>query len=160
MRIIVAHGAAALVFSIEQDLHVAKENKSSSRVMGVMAFAPWVLFGVSSGFNHWRVAAGSGLTLSILYLSLMRLRGGSIKLMDWTMLAFFVIASVLAIVLQSPIFPTYNAVIVWSCFAVAAWGSVLVGHPFTAAYARENAPREFWDDPVFIRLNLVMTLIW
>ncbi len=36
----------------------------------------------------------------------------------------------------------------------------MIGHPFTAAYARENAPPEFWDNPIFLRLNLVMTLFW
>ena len=35
-----------------------------------------------------------------------------------------------------------------------------VGRPFTTAYARENAPPEFWEHPVFIRLNLLMTLVW
>ena len=87
-------------------------------------------------------------------------RGSSIKLMDWTMLAFFMIASVLTIGLSAPWFPAYNAVVVWSCFAAAAWGSIAVGSPFTSAYARESAPREVWDHPVFVRLNLVMTLVW
>src|SRR5258708_12580627 len=62
--------------------------------------------------------------------------------------------------MRSTIFPVYSAVVIWSCFALTAWISVLVGHPFTTAYARENAPREFWEHPVFIRLNLLMTLVW
>ncbi len=90
----------------------------------------------------------------------MRNRGSSIKLMDWTMLTFFAIASVLTIGFRSASFPAYNAVIVWSCFAVACWSSVAVGRPFTQAYAHENAPPEFWDNPVFIRLNYLMTLVW
>ncbi len=135
--------------------------KLSDRAIGLMAFAPWILYGVSSGFNHWRMAAGGGLILCLMYLAVMRRRGSSIKLMDWTPLAFFVIASVLTIALQAAIwFPTYNAVVVWSSFAAAAWGSVLIGRPFTAAYARETAPPEFWSNPIFIRLNLIMTLVW
>ncbi len=126
----------------------------------LLPFAPWIVFGFASGFNHWRLAAGGGLILCLVYFAVMRLRGGSIKLMDWTMLAFFVIASVLTIVTRSAWFPAYNAVIVWSCFAVAAWSSVLIGRPFTQAYARESAPPELWDHPVFVRLNLVMTLVW
>src|SRR5258708_37420588 len=62
--------------------------------------------------------------------------------------------------MRSTIFPVYSAVVIWSCFALTAWISVLVGHPFTTAYARESAPREFWEHPVFIRLNLLMTLVW
>ena len=45
-------------------------------------------------------------------------------------------------------------------FRVGAWASVADGHPFTEVYARENAPSEFWEHPVFIRLNLLMTLVW
>jgi len=139
---------------------VPEMKKLSDRAIGLMGFAPWIVYGVSSGFNHWRIAAGGGLILCLMYLAVMRRRGSSIKLMDWTPLAFFVIASVLTIALRSIWFPNYNAVVVWSCFAAAAWGSVLIGRPFTAAYARETAPPEFWSNPIFIRLNLIMTLVW
>ena len=128
--------------------------------IGVMAFLPWVIFGVASGFNHWRVAAGGGLILCLVYLALLRGRGASIKLPDWATLTFFAIASVMIIGLRSTTFTVYSAVVVWACFAIAAWGSVAIGRPFTAAYARENAPPEFWGHPVFVRLNLLMTLVW
>jgi intracellular septation protein A len=156
----VSRRAAVLVLSAKQDSRVAEEKKSSGSTGGLISFAPWIVFGVASGFNHWRVAAGGGLILGLLSLAVMRSRGSSIKLMDWTMLAFFVIASVLTIGLRSASFPVYNAVIVWSCFAVACWSSVAIGRPFTQAYARENAPPEFWGNPVFIRLNRLMTLVW
>ena len=139
---------------------MAEQKTSSGRAIGVMAFAPWILYGFASGFNHWRVAAGGGLLLCLLYTAMMIRRGASMKLPDWTTLIFFVIASVMTIGLRSYAFTVYSAVVVWSCFAGTAWGSVVIGHPFTAAYARENAPPEFWEHPVFIRLNLLMTLVW
>jgi hypothetical protein len=139
---------------------VPEPRAPSDRIVGLIPFAPWILYGLASGFNHWRVAAGGGLILCLLYLALMLFRGTSIKLMDWTMFTFFVIASVLTVGLRSPAFPAYNLVIIWSCNALAAWSSVGFGRPFTAAYAREKAPPEFWNHPVFIRLNLVMTLVW
>ncbi len=121
---------------------------------------PWIVFGVASGFNHWRVATGGGLILCVIYLAVLSRRGISIKLTDWTTMIFFVIASVIMIGLRSATFTVYSAVIIWTCFALGAWGSVAVGHPFTEVYAREKAPREFWEHPVFIRLNLLMTLVW
>ena len=139
---------------------MAEQKKSSGLATRLIAFAPWILYGFASGFNHWRVAAGGGLILCLIYLAAMLRRGSSIKLMDWTTLTFFVIASVLTVAMRWTMFPIYNAVVVWSCFALAAWTSVAIGRPFTAAYARENAPPEFWDHPIFIRLNLVMTLVW
>ena len=139
---------------------MAEQKKNSEIPIGVMAFLPWIVFGVASGFNHWRVATGGGLILCVVYLAMMSLRGISIKLNDWTMLTIFVIGAVLTIGLRSTVFPVYGAVIIWTCFALGAWGSVAVGHPFTEVYAREKAPREFWENPVFIRLNLLMTLVW
>jgi len=139
---------------------VAEQKEPSGVAIGLMAFLPWLLYGFASGANHWRLATGGGLVLCMTNLAVLMRRGISIKPMDWTTLTFFVIGSVLMIGLRSAVFPAYNAVVIWSCFAVAAWSSVVIGHPFTAAYARENAPPEFWDHPIFIRLNLVMTLVW
>ena len=139
---------------------MAEQKKLSGVAIGLMAFGPFVLYGVASGFNHWRVATGGGLVLCLIFLAVRLRRGIPTRLMDWTTLTFFVIGSVLMIGLRSTVFPAYNVVVIWSCFAVAAWSSVVIGHPFTTAYARENAPPEFWDHPIFIRLNLVMTLSW
>ena len=139
---------------------MAEQKRNSGIPTGVMAFLPWVVFGFASGFNHWRIATGGGLILCLVYLALLRRRGISIKLIDWTTLTIFVIGAFLMFVVRSTMFPVYSAVIIWSCFAIAAWSSVLVGRPFTTAYARENAPPEFWEHPVFIRLNLLMTLVW
>src|ERR1700691_1812363 len=100
---------------------MAEQKTSSSRVIGVMAFAPWILYGFASGFNHWRVAAGGGLILSLISAAMAQNRGASLKLMDFTALTFFAIASIITIGLRASWFPTYNAVIVWSCFAIAAW---------------------------------------
>lgn len=32
--------------------------------------------------------------------------------------------------------------------------------PFTAQYARESTPREYWDSPLFRKANRVLTLLW
>jgi hypothetical protein len=139
---------------------VAEQNRLTRVATGLMSFAPWIIFGLASGFNHWRVATGGGLILCLVYLAVLVRRGISIKLIDWTTLAIFVIGAILMVGMRSTIFPVYSAVFIWSCFALTAWSSVLAGRPFTTAYARENAPREFWEHPVFIRLNLLMTLVW
>ncbi len=139
---------------------MAEQKKIASRAIALIAFAPWILYGFASGFNHWRIAAGGGLVLCLGFLAITMRRGVSIKLPDWAMLAFFMIAAVMIIGLRSTAFTVYSAVVVWMCFALAAWGSVAIGRPFTTAYARETASPEFWEHPIFIRLNLLMTLVW
>ncbi|MGD0865422.1 MAG: hypothetical protein ABSA49_07685 [Rhizomicrobium sp.] len=38
--------------------------------------------------------------------------------------------------------------------------SMAIRNPFTLQYAREQTPQEFWDTPVFIRTNYVITTVW
>ncbi|MEE2060687.1 DUF3159 domain-containing protein [Rhodococcus artemisiae] len=53
------------------------------------------------------------------------------------------------------------------------WGRPLVGvvlglallatssvRPFTAEYAKQSTPREYWDSPLFRRINLVLSATW
>ena len=139
---------------------MAEQKKLSGVPSGLMAFGPFVLYGFAAGAYHWRVATGGGLILCLVFLAVKLRRRISIKLMDWTTMTFFVIGSVLMIGLRSKLFPAYSVVVLWSCFAVAAWGSVVSAirsPPPTPAKTRRPSSG---DNPVFIRLNLAMTLFW
>jgi len=145
----VAQGAAS----------VAEEKKYSSKLIALLAFLPWFVYIFASSGNHWGVATAGGTIMWLVYLAVLS-RQTTIKLMDWTTLAFFVTASILMIGLHSTILPVYQVMIIWSFFAVAGWASIAVGEPFTAAYAREEQPPEVWELPIFHRLNRIMTLFW
>lgn len=138
---------------------MAEEKKISGKQMALLAFLPWLIYIFASGANHWGVATVGGTIMCLVYLATLR-RQTTIKLMDWTTLAFFVTALILTIGLHSTVLATYQVMIVWSFYAVAGWTSVVLGKPFTAAYAREEQPPEVWDLPIFHRLNWIMTLFW
>ena len=138
---------------------MTEEKKNSARLMGLYAFLPWLVYVFGSGSNHWGVATAGGTTMCLVYLWMLR-RHSSIKLMDWTTLAFFVGASILTIGLHSTALVKYQVMIIWSFYAVAAWASVAIGMPFTIAYAREEQPPEVWDLPIFHKLNWIMTFFW
>jgi hypothetical protein len=138
---------------------VAKEEKYSSRVIALFAFLPWLVYIFASAGNHWGVAGAGGMIMCLLYLSVLS-RQATIKLMDLTTLAFFVTASFLTIGLHSNVLATYQVMIIWSFYAVVAWASVVLGRPFTLAYAREQQPPEVWDLPIFHRINWILTLFW
>jgi hypothetical protein len=138
---------------------VAEEKKSSGKLMTLLAFLPWLVYIFASAGNHWGVATVGGTIMCVVYLVALS-RQTTVKLMDWTTLAYFVAASMLMIGLHSTALPTYQVMVIWSFYAVAAWASVVVGKPFTAAYAREEQPPEAWDLPIFHRLNWIMTLFW
>jgi hypothetical protein len=138
---------------------VAEEKKYSSRVIALFAFLPWLVYIFASGGNHWGVATAGGMIMCLVYLSVLSGQA-TIKLMDLTTLAFFVIASILTIGLHSNVLATYQVMIIWSFYAVAGWASVVLGMPFTAAYAREEQPPQVWNLPIFHRVNWIMTLFW
>ncbi|MFE1951395.1 hypothetical protein ACFW9D_13090 [Streptomyces sp. NPDC059524] len=45
-------------------------------------------------------------------------------------------------------------------FALVAWGSLGVGRPFTLGIARTQVPRELWGNPVFHKVNVVISAVW
>ena len=136
-----------------------EEKKYSGKVMALFAFLPWLVYIFASAGNHWQLATAGGAIMCLVYLSVLG-RQATIKLMDWTTLAFFVSAMVLTIGLRSTVLTTYQVMIIWSFYAVAGWALIALGLPFTAAYAREEQPPEVWDLPIFHRLNRIMTLFW
>lgn len=38
--------------------------------------------------------------------------------------------------------------------------SIAIRRPFTLQYAREETPRELWNQPEFVRVNYVITFVW
>jgi hypothetical protein len=138
---------------------VAEEKKIPGKLIGLLAFLPWLVYIFASGRNHWGTATAGGTIMCLGYLAMLR-RQATIKLMDWTTLAFFVAASILTIGLHSTVLATYQVMIIWSFYAVTGWASIALGRPFTAAYAREEQPPEVWDLPIFHRVNWIVTLFW
>ena len=137
---------------------MADEKKIPGWLLAAAAFLPWLVYIFASGSNRWGVATIGGLVACAPYLAILS-RRSTIKLMDWTTVAFFVAASLLAMA-HWEVLAKYQVMIIWSFFAVAGWMSMIVGRPFTIAHAREVQPPEMWDLPIFHRLNHRLTLFW
>ncbi len=54
----------------------------------------------------------------------------------------------------------YGRAIATAGLALIAFGSLAVGHPFTAQYAREQVDRSVWDSETFRVLNRRFTALW
>ncbi|MFI9805717.1 hypothetical protein ACIHEJ_15355 [Streptomyces sp. NPDC052301] len=125
------------------------------------SFAPWIIFGVVAGPSTWEYAALAALVAAIA-LSGRDLLRGRIRILDITAIVFFAVLCVLGLAVsraQLLWVETYAQVISNGLVAVVALGSLL-RDPFTAQYARESTPREFWDSPVFKHINQVLTAVW
>jgi hypothetical protein len=123
---------------------------------------PWVLYFVVANTGLPAVAALGALTVSACFTVIPAARGARVKLLDWTTLGFFGLAAPSLAVggTIGQVFLRYNLVLVWVLFAAAVWTSIAIGSPFTLQYARESVPPEFWDNPMFRRTNLILSLVW
>ncbi|MFF7964420.1 hypothetical protein ACFZC3_03495 [Streptomyces sp. NPDC007903] len=126
-----------------------------------LSFAPWIIFGVVASPSTWQYAALAAL-VAALVLSAQDLLHGRIRILDATGIVFFAVLSVLALALnRSELLwlETYAQVISNGLVAVVAFASLLYD-PFTAQYARESTPRQYWNSPVFRHINRVLTTYW
>ncbi|MBJ7906318.1 hypothetical protein ABZW47_29910 [Streptomyces sp. NPDC004549] len=126
-----------------------------------LSFAPWIIFGVVASPSTWEYAALAALIAS-LALSAQDLRHGRVRILDATGIVFFAVLAVLALALgrnELLWVETYAQVISNGVVALVALGS-LFADPFTAQYARESTPRQYWDSPIFKHINRVLTAVW
>lgn len=134
----------------------AQSGGSAAANFGIVA---WIVYGALSAHGHWIGAALGALAVAIAIVAHEYSRH-AVKIMDCTTVGFFVFALAMTIVTGPWLFRNYNIFIPWTVFAVVAWTTLLIGFPFTIQYAREQAPREAWDHPQFMRLNVILTVVW
>ena len=122
-------------------------------------FGPWIVYGLVAATGHQGWAYLGGLTTSLCQIAFQR-RVRRPKIMDGVSLLFFFAGAVSILVFHSSLFPRAGSVLIWSALAVVAWGSLVVGKPFTAEYARSAVPQAVWDTPGFRRVNVMIAQVW
>lgn len=129
---------------------------SAATNLGIVA---WVLYGVVSGGGHWTVAAIGALAVALAIVG-HEYKCHAVKLMSCTTAAFFVFALVTTLAAGPMLLKNYNVILTWAAFAIVTWVTLLIGFPFTIQYAREQTPPEIWDDPLFMQLNVILTIVF
>ncbi len=130
----------------------------------ILGFLPWLVFSVvanrlAADGVAWSAAIAVAMTLASLAVA--HRRNGP-KLLNLASLLIFAVMAVLGFV-GGP------AIDQW----LFEWGRPLVGvvlgvfvlatvpvMPFTAEYARQSTPREYWDSPTFRKINRVLSAAW
>ncbi len=83
---------------------------------------------------------------------------------DWAVITFFAFISVFLIIsprtagyflFRYPVTGIYAVL-----FAAAFFPPLLGMDPFTYPFAKQKAPREFWNHPYFIQINRIITHVW
>jgi hypothetical protein len=125
--------------------------------------APWILMAVLNGTGHFEEAASAALGLSLLTLWVGKRRGAAVHLLEAFTVAYFGLLALLGLVAS-------DGAIEWlqmwagevSNIALAVFAIVTLAfrRPFTLAYAKDTTSQELWDNPVFLRINYVLSAAW
>lgn len=129
----------------------------------IVGMAPWIALSLLVGPGRFEVAVVVALVLSLVVLLSDVLRGRSVKLLAGADTAFFgafAIVGLLASDAAIEWLETWAGELSNIALVIIAWGSIAIGVPFTIQYAREQAPREYWDLPIFRHINVVITAAW
>jgi hypothetical protein len=119
--------------------------------------APWLLYAGGAFVGHvtW------GIWAACLLLGVMILRQPlKAKAVEIVLLLFFFLLLIGVAWLQLPWLIASQNWLAPALLAGMAWGSLLIGSPFTLAFARETTPRSMWKNPHFYLVNRILTALW
>ncbi|MGI9126088.1 MAG: hypothetical protein ACR2JM_15235 [Mycobacterium sp.] len=124
----------------------------------LVSFAPWVAFLVIARGSLVRVevALGIALVLSVVMAALKLNRG----VIMWVGLVFFAAATVAVVGFHNMWTLGHLGVLANGALALGSWATVAAGRPFTLEYARAHTDPSKWKDPLFIRVNYLLTVVW
>jgi hypothetical protein len=125
------------------------------------AFAPWIAFAVIPT-AEWKWAALFALVVSV-FEAVRKTRAGlppDAQVIELGTAAYFAGLTVLAFADPGTALHAYVAAMAEGALAVIALGSLAVRKPFTLGLARQSMPREAWDNPLFLRVNVIVSTVW
>lgn len=125
----------------------------------LLAFAPWVVFLLFS-LGHSLFSLQMGVVSAAIVAVVMGVLGIHRGLILWSGLGFFAFAVATVVVSPHALVIHHMGVLASGFLLAMAVVSLLAGHPFTEAYAREHTPQELWTSPAFRRGCAVTTAIW
>jgi putative sterol carrier protein len=130
--------------------------------LGLAFFKVWAGRGIDS--PERLLAAAAAVLAYCVVVTLLAFRWDRPSYFDWVITAYF--AVVTSFLLLSPetagkLLARYSVTGIYICLFAAAFFPPLFGmEPFTYHYAKKYAPEEVWDNPIFVRVNRIMTQVW
>lgn len=125
--------------------------------------APWIVMSLISGPGTFEIAVVAAFALSLATFLVSRRGGGTFKLMEIFDLLFFAGFAIYGLVASASSLAWLE---MWAGeltnIALLAFVliTILIRHPFTLQYAKEQTDPQYWDQPAFLRINYVITWVW
>lgn len=126
----------------------------------LLGLAPWIVYWILEGNVSTRSAVLIPLIVAAAVLVHQLIEGGRPKLLDVGSVVAFAVLTVIALVGDDDWLVRWIQPLANSFLFLIALVSVLVGHPFTLAYAREGVDPEVAASDRFLRVNVVITWVW
>jgi all-trans-retinol 13,14-reductase len=125
----------------------------------VLGFLPWIAFSSLAGAG-WSLAASTSALILAVALTARQARTGGLGAMEFAGLAFFGANTVAILALGAEVLRPWEPAAASATLGAMAWATLGRGTPFTLQYARAAWPREYWDAPLFRRINVILTGAW
>ena len=127
----------------------------------VRAFLPWIVYAIVPS-GSWKWGAPAALVVALFLIVQQRRAGHSADavIIETGSAVFFAALTVVAFADPHSGLHPYSAGLANSMLALVALASMAVRRPFTLGIAKQTAPREYWDTPEFLRVNMVITSAW
>jgi len=123
------------------------------------SFLPWILYSIlySNNPTQFKIAIGAAIGSSLL-LDWKDLRAGFI--LTWCTLLYFA-GLLIFVTLYHSVWLEKNMWLFSNLIlATIAFLSILIKKPFTIQYAKQAVAEAYWNNPLFIEINNILTLIW
>jgi hypothetical protein len=127
----------------------------------VRAFAPWIAFAlIPSGVWQW--GALTALILSVLGIARQARAGLPLdaQIIEIGSAAYFAALAALAFADPHTSLHAYTSAMASGALGIIGLISLAVRKPFTLGVAKQTTPRELWDHPRFIQVNVIITSVW
>ena len=125
----------------------------------LLAFAPWIVFGLVSGPSFFSlemvIVISLAITLILGYKTMIKW-----YILPWVTFTFFVLAFITVILMKNIWVATHMKILSYMVLLAVSWGSILVGLPFTMQYAKEEVDKSLWNTKSFILTNQIITAFW
>ncbi|MCZ9348021.1 hypothetical protein NGM37_61180, partial [Streptomyces sp. TRM76130] len=115
----------------------------------IISFLPWIAYACVATSDEWRLGALVGLGVALVIVCIDRMTGKAWDEMviECSALVFFAIITGISYASPDSSLIEYGPSLVDAWLALTAWGSLVIGRPFTLGIARRLAPPHVWTSP-------------
>ncbi|SUD49290.1 Uncharacterised protein [Nocardia otitidiscaviarum] len=140
---------------------MSKMEYQAEWVAYLRTFAPWIVYAVvPTQYWRWSALLATGIALAGIAHQRRAGRGWDALVLELGSAAFFAGITVVAFADPGAGLHDYTPALANAVLAVIAGVSLALRAPFTLSIAKQSAPREFWEQPLFVRTGYVLTSVW